>query len=100
MSEVSDTQLIGSSRVTRRSTIPWKALGEVGVVLDIESGDYFELDAVGFAIWQRLDGALTLAECAAEIAEVFEADAAVVERDVIEFVEVLRFRNLVTVASA
>ena len=51
-----------NSRVQRKADVPWKQLDETVVILDLASGDFFELDEVAGHIWKALDGAATLAE--------------------------------------
>lgn len=85
------------SRVVRRMGVPWKELDNTGIVLDLTSGDYFELDEVGVAIWRSLDGNKTLAECAKEIASSYAIAPEVVEPDVQAFAEELLRKNLIAV---
>jgi len=85
------------SRIARKTGIPWKELNDTGIVLDLTSGDYFELDEVGVAIWKTLDGRKTLAECAKEIASFYAVDPELVEPDVKAFAEELLSRNLIVV---
>lgn len=87
------------SRVARKPNLPWKALDGTGIVLDLDTGDYFDLDELGFAIWRRLDGDATLAACAEEITRTHDVAADVVERDVLAFIGELLERNLVVVVS-
>jgi hypothetical protein len=83
------------SRVQRKPGIPWKRLEAEAVILDLESGDYFELDELGCRIWEALDGELTLAAHAQSIAREYEADPELVRSDVMAFVDELFSRGLV-----
>lgn len=91
--------LSGGSRVARKANLPWKILEDVGLVLDLDTGDYYELDEVGLVIWQALDGDRTLAECARAIASSYTVAEDVAERDVQEFVEELLDRRLAVILS-
>jgi hypothetical protein len=84
------------SRVRRKADIPWKELEDTIVLLDLSSGDFFELDEVGARIWSALDGALTLRELAAALGREYQASANEIESDVVRFVTDLHARDLVT----
>ena len=71
-----------------------KRLGKTGILLNIRTGDFFELDEPALSIWQRLDGKTEPAAVARQIAEAFNAPVAVVERDVKGFITTLRRRDL------
>ena len=64
------------------------------VLLDLASGRYFGLNAVGTRIWMLLESGSTAADAAAALAAEFEADADRIARDVDELVGELRARGL------
>ena len=78
--------------------MPWKELDGIGVILALDSGDYFELNEVGLDIWKMLDGNRNLADCASRIAETYGLAEDEARNDVETFVEDLRAQNLVTIA--
>jgi hypothetical protein len=53
------------------------------VMMDIEKGVYFGLDAVGTEIWNRLESPATAAGLAEALAQGYDADPATIERDVL-----------------
>jgi hypothetical protein len=59
------------------------------ILLDLRSEQYFALDAVGAAVWERLDGGRTVGEVAGCIAGDWQAPPDEVCRDVTEFVAAL-----------
>ena len=71
-----------------------KRLGATGILLNVRSGDFFELDAAALSIWQRLDGKTEPAALARKLAASCGAPVAVVERDVRQFIGTLRKRGL------
>lgn len=83
------------SRVQRKPGIPWKRLEAEAVILDLESGDYFELDELGCRIWEALDGEQTLAAHAESIAREYEVEPELVRSDLMAFVAELFARGLV-----
>lgn len=68
------------------------------LVLDLESGRYYGLNAVAQLVWERLDGAATVAEIVDEIAHRFEVDAERVMNDVQELLADLLAQGLVVTA--
>jgi len=79
----------------RHPDIRWKRTGKTGILLNIDNGDYFELDERGMAIWTRLDGRTPLATVSAKLAKSYGAKPADVARDVTSFVALLKRRRLV-----
>jgi hypothetical protein len=84
------------SRVRRREGMPWRQLDDVVMVLDVESGDFFELDEVGGRIWLGLDGEHTLDEQARALADAYAIELDRARGDVLEFVTELCSRRLVS----
>lgn len=76
--------------------VPWKEVDGVVMVLDLASGDFFELDEVGGRIWLGLDGQRSLRALAAEIAREYDARPEEIASDVIAFTTDLHGRGLVT----
>jgi phage baseplate assembly protein W len=67
--------------------------GEV-VILSIEVGHFFHLNATGSRIWNLLDAPMTLAALSAAMAERFAVGADECRRDVTEFVQSMLERGL------
>ncbi len=70
--------------------------GEI-VMMDVESGNYLNFDAVATDIWNRIGGGIRFADLCAAIEGEYDADSATVARDVAEFVDDLIRRGLVRV---
>jgi hypothetical protein len=64
------------------------------VLYSEHDGSLHLLDPVATAVWNVLDGEATLGQLAGELAEAFEAEPDVVERDVVELVRGLGARGL------
>ena len=60
---------------------------------DSEHEPYF-LNSTGKLIWQRLDGQKNLMDIVKDLALVFNAPVDIIEKDVIEFVEILLARRM------
>lgn len=74
---------------------PWKEVDGEGIVLDVRSGDYFELDALGLWIWKRLDGKRTVEAIAQEITRRYRVDKGTAMADLVEFLASLRQASLI-----
>lgn len=67
--------------------------GEV-VILSIDSGHFFQLNATGSRLWNLLERPMTVAELCTEARKRFAVDADACRRDVIEFVSGLVDKGL------
>lgn len=85
-------------RIHHHPEVVFRDIGEGGVLLHAESGQYHELNAVGCHIWATCDGATT-AEVIERIREAFPDAPAHVAEDVVGFVEGLEKRGLVTISA-
>ena len=70
------------------------------VLLQLESGDYFGLDAVGTRIWQLIIEKSDLAEVEAALRKEFDAEEDVVSRDFATLVDELASRRLIHIELA
>lgn len=68
------------------------------VLLDLQRGTYFGLDAVGTRIWELIREHATLTVVCDEIVREFDVDASRATADLLEFVERLANRGLIEVA--
>jgi hypothetical protein len=65
------------------------------VILDLASGRYFGLNAVGTRIWTLLDQGTSIEEIVRTVAEEYDADADEIDRDVKALIEDLSSRGLI-----
>ena len=86
-----------TDRVAIPAEVMVRQLGEEAVILDLASGTYFGLDAVGNYVWERLQEGRSLAEICAAMTEDFEVSREVAESDILSFVRKLQERGLVQV---
>ena len=59
---------------------------EEAVMMSIEAGRYYSVNAVGARIWELLETPKTVTQLCSQICEEFEVDAQVCESDVLRFV--------------
>lgn len=87
-------------RATRLRRVPDVLATEVGgemVMMDIEKGVYFGLDPIGTDIWNRLSESMTVAALAVALVQVYDADIASIERDVLVLLKRMVEQGLVEV---
>ncbi|NUO62570.1 MAG: PqqD family protein [Gemmatimonadaceae bacterium] len=72
------------TRPRRNPRVLTQRAGELVVLLDPDSGEYFSLDDVGGRIWELCDGTRTIGEIAVAIGEEYDADPAAIEADAAE----------------
>jgi hypothetical protein len=85
------------ARYRRNDTVLWRRTGD-GAILAQPGHEGFEwLSPTGAAVWELLGGPTTASSVAEELAEVFEAPRATIERDVAEILEQFARRGLVEV---
>jgi hypothetical protein len=65
------------------------------VILDLASGRYFGLNAVGTRIWTLLDAGTPIERIVEAVAEEYDADARQIDRDVKALIEELSSRGLI-----
>lgn len=86
-----------SDHVTIPSQMMARQVGDETVILDLATGTYFGLDAVGARIWQIMAEGGTLGQvCEGMLAE-YEVTRADIERDVLALVQSLLERKLITI---
>ena len=74
-----------------------RQLGDECVMLDMASGYYFGLDAVGARIWQLLSETSSLAEIVERLAQEYDVTPEQAESDLVRFVEELKANGLLSV---
>jgi hypothetical protein len=79
-----------------RRPVPWRTLDTEALVVDVKGGLLYPLNSVGARIWELCDGAHSVAEIAAVLAGEFEAPAATIRADAVEFIERLADAKLVS----
>ncbi len=89
-----------TNRVRRnpRAVVQQLAGDQGAIVLDLDTAEYFGLDSVASVLWDSLgNGGATVEQLVDRVRGAFEDCPPDVSRDVVEFVEALAARNLVTV---
>jgi hypothetical protein len=84
-----DTKLVVTDRQVSNE------VGDEAVILDVEDGMYYGLNAVGARVWSLLQEPRTVAEICDAIAAEYDVERPVCERDVLSLVDQLAGQRLV-----
>jgi len=86
-----------NQRVTFADTVFAQEVDGEMVLLDMNSENYFGLDAVGTDIWQAMQEKETLQEVLEALLEQYEVEEDVLKKDLLNFVDKLQESGLVEV---
>ena len=78
--------------------VKWKKTGATGVLLNLMTGEYYELDGPALAIWKAIDGRTPVAGIVKKLATAYGASPTAVAKDVTAFLATLRKRKLTTLS--
>ena len=70
-------------RVAVRDGVMFNRVGDEVVLLDLDSGMYYGLDAVGGRLWDLISGSATIGEAIDTMLEEYEVEREVLESDVL-----------------
>ena len=69
------------------------------VMMDVESGHYFSLDAIGHDIWNRLERPLRVGDLCVALEQAYAAPLDVITADVLRLLDSMAGEGLVKVAA-
>ncbi|HMO74765.1 MAG TPA: PqqD family protein [Sphingopyxis sp.] len=88
--------ITGSTLITRNPSVLFNDFDDGLMMMDIDSGHYFDIDSVGSRIWALLESPATLdGICDALVAE-YAVEADTCRGETAEFIEELANKGLVT----
>ena len=82
-----DTAVTSTSRVSRNEAIVFTDLDDTIVMMDVDEGQYYELDSVGARIWALLETDRSAADLCDALAAEFDVDPDTCHRDTLEFLQ-------------
>jgi len=85
-------------RVAVRDGVMFNRVGDEVVLLDLDSGTYYGLDAVGGRLWDLISGSATIGEAIDTMLEEYEVEREVLESDVLRLVDELREKGLISIS--
>ena len=88
--------LVSTDTIIRRPDVLSAVTADGQVVLDPTSEHYVGLDAVGSAIWERIESPVAVSALCDALGQVFDGDRNVVEADTLRFLDRLLDIGLIT----
>lgn len=65
------------------------------VMMDMENGQYYTLDAIGCTVWRALTTPCQVAELCRQLGEQYDAPAAIIEKDMVELLERMLAKRMI-----
>lgn len=85
--------------LSRPANLAASAIDGEMVILNLDSGLFFQLNPIGSRIWEALETPTTFAQLCQTMEDTFDVDADTCRHDIEEFISALSAHALVTVAS-
>lgn len=96
--KVQGMDMTEQTRISRRDTVVSADVGDDAILLDIDSGYFFQLNRTAARIWGLLENPQTLGDLTASLQSSFTADGESILADVHAFVADLVDRGIVSAA--
>jgi hypothetical protein len=87
----------GAASVSMSDAVVSCNVEDDAVILNLEDGEYHELNAVGADIWNKIQTPTTVDAIVAAMLEEYETDEETVRRDLDELLEEMRSKGLVRI---
>ena len=95
-----DVTVALTSQVSRNEAIVFTDLDDTIVMMDVDEGQYYELDPVGARIWGLLETGRSAADLCDALAAEFDVDPDTCHRDTLEFLQAASTMRIVHVQPA
>ena len=95
-----DVTVALTSQVSRNEAIVFTDLDDTIVMMDVDEGQYYELDPVGARIWGLLETGRSAADICDTLAAEFAIDPDTCHRDTLEFLQAASAMRIVHVQPA
>lgn len=79
----------------RADIIPWREVDDQGLILDIHSGDYFEINETALLIWKSLDGKHSLGRITSMICQTYAVTQKQAASDLKQLLSILAEAKLI-----
>ena len=86
--------LTDETRLAQSDTALASVIDEQAVIMDIDSGYFFQMNGVGSAIWWALTSPAKVSEICRAVQGEFDVDPATCREEVVDFAEMLLARGL------
>lgn len=91
---MSELGFTGTEKLQRSNDLLGAAVGDELLMMSIEKGSYFSLNAVATRIWELLESPITFDELVARLMQEYEVPADTCRREVERFLAALRERGM------
>ncbi len=85
------------SKITIPDTLFLQTVDDETILLDTNTQEYFALNDTGAMIWNILEEKKNLKEVQKTILDMYEIDESQVESDILNFVEALKTKKLISI---
>lgn len=91
------TDIDDAMMVSRSQNMIAADVGDEAVILDIQSGYFFQLNRTAALVWGLLESPISAGDLCAKMAESHSVDPAICRGDVTEFIADMRDRGLIAI---
>lgn len=91
------TDIDEAMMVSRSQNMIAADVGDEAVILDIQSGYFFQLNRTAALVWGLLEAPISAGALCAKMAESHSVDPAICRGDVMEFIADMRDRGLIAI---
>jgi len=91
------TEIDATMMVHRGPNMIAAGVGDEAVILDTQSGYFFQLNRTAALVWTLLEAPTSVDELCARMAEAHSVDPAVCRGDMMDFIADMRDRGLITI---
>jgi len=91
------TDIKDTMMVTRHQDMIAADVGDEAVILDVQSGYFFQLNPTAARIWALLESQISAGDLCAKMAESYSVDPALCRDDVIDFIADMHDRGLILI---
>ena len=81
--------LTAETILARSENASYEVVAGEAIVIDVNTGTYFSLNKIGTEFWEMLDGAQSVQQHAATIAQKYDVDAGMVTGDLLELAQTM-----------
>ncbi len=91
------SHLAPATIICRSTSALYSSIGDETVLMSLERGNYYGLDAIATDIWLRLEEPVSIGDLCARLVEEYEADLPTIQQDVLNLLEQLRTEGFLDV---
>jgi hypothetical protein len=86
-----------TTTVVRSDELICAEMGNERVMMSLEQGEYFGLDAIGSRIWALLEHPMTVAELCQQLVASYAVDVETCQQDTLDFLQELYAAEIITI---